>query len=54
VVDLLLAVHGDVRLQLERGADPNLGTGGEIYTRTVTASSPLDWKNDESEEDRDR
>lgn len=40
---LLSAPHGATTLALKRGVDPNLGTGGETYTLTLTPASPVDW-----------
>ena len=46
VANLLASPHGETRLALIRGIDPNLGIGGQPYSLLLQPSSPLDWKGD--------
>lgn len=40
---LIIAPHGATKLLVQRGVDPNLGTGGDTYTLTLTPAAPVDW-----------
>ncbi|HZT40872.1 MAG TPA: aspartyl protease family protein [Chthonomonadaceae bacterium] len=40
---LISTPHGAITLVLQRGVDPNLGTGGDTYTLTLTPAAPVDW-----------
>lgn len=43
VSNALSAPQGMLQFLFHRGADPNLGTGGDAYTLNLTPTSPLDW-----------
>jgi len=46
VANMLTSAQGEMRFQLRRGIDPNLGTGGNEYTLSMTPISPFEWKQD--------
>jgi len=41
--NLIRVPHGATTLVVQHGADPNLGTGGDTVTLTLTPAAPVDW-----------